>query len=677
MKKWIVKERWERRIIALVGILIAVVLIFFQSKTIFGGDGGDLVAAICVGGVPHPPGYPLYTLIGKFFLKIPLFTPAWRVSFLSSLPALITGIIVYLIVAKITKNYLAAVLAWLILSFNYLFWLYAEVPEVFSLNNLFLAILIILTLSLIENINQKKIYLLSFFLGLSLSHHHFSLWFYPIFLFFIFWYQKRYWFKNLNIFLILKSFIFFLIGLLPYFYLFFSAQNYPPISWDSPVNFKNFWRLFTRADYGTFLSHGGALYVDLKDRLFLVWSFFLILKEYWGVIGIFFLFTGMFFLYKKEKIFFWLIFSLWIWELFFIFYSGFGLGSKDVFGIGIFIRFLLPGILFSSIFIGCGAYFFTFWLADLLRKKRILINIKKSTFILLMMSFLLIYPLSLFLKNFKIFYFLRNDFTAENFAKDILDTIPSNGVLLLSFDNPLFNTQYLHYCLKERLDVNVLHLSLFEEEFFYPNLKKNYPFLDFPERGEEDFLNKFLEKNRSRPIFTNNLNYIKTGVFIPWGLVYRWYPSKKEIPPLDEVFKINKEIWSKYHDPKEGILSLFKPATLQSILDEYYRPSKNLAILFLESEKYDEAKYFLEIAQKYNNKDPFLFIDFGRILMKQKKCQEAEEKLLKAAEIFPSSLPYFYLEKNANDCFKDEQKAQEFNQLYLKLKKSEEKNLFE
>lgn len=677
MKRQIKKERWEKKIIALVGVFLAFVLIFFQSKSIFGGDGGDLVSAICVGGVPHPPGYPFYTLLGKLLLKIPYFTPAWRVSFLSSLPALITGIIVCLIVAKITKNYLAAILAWLILSFNYLFWLYAEVPEVFSLNNLFLAVLIILTFSLIEDITPKKIYLFFFVLGLSLSHHHFSLWFYPVFLFFIFWYQRKFWLKNLKISLFLKSFLLFLIGLLPYVYVFLSAKNYPPISWDSPVDFKNFWRLFSRADYGTFLSHGGALYVDLKDRLFLVWSFFLILKEYWGLIGIFFLFWGVLFLYQRKRDFFWLIFSLLIWELFFIFYSGFGLSSKSVFGIGVFIRFLLPGILFSSIFIGCGIYFFVLWLADLLRKKRLLVNIQKEVFILLLMLFLFLYPFSLFFKNFKTFYFLRNDFTAENFAKDILDTVPPGGILLLSFDNPLFNVQYLHYCLKERADVSVFHLSLFEKEFFYPNLKKNYPSLDFPEREDKEFLNKFLEKNKSRPVFTNNLNYIKTGVFIPWGLVYRWYSSKKEIPSLDEVFRINKEIWSSYHDPKEGILSFFRPVTLESILDDYYQPSKNLAVLFLESEEYEKAEYFFEIAQRYNNKDPLLLIDFGRALMNRKKCQEAEEKLLKAAEISSSSLPYFYLEKNAKDCFEDEKKAQEFRQLYLKFKRFEEKNLLE
>ncbi|MBW2474999.1 MAG: DUF2723 domain-containing protein, partial [Deltaproteobacteria bacterium] len=35
-------------------------------------------------GVPHPPGYPTYTLLGWLFTRLPFGSIAWRVNLLSS-----------------------------------------------------------------------------------------------------------------------------------------------------------------------------------------------------------------------------------------------------------------------------------------------------------------------------------------------------------------------------------------------------------------------------------------------------------------------------------------------------------------------------------------------------------------------------------------------------------------
>lgn len=47
-------------------------------------DGGDLIAAALVGGVPHPTGYPTYMLLARLWLGLPWGTPAWRVTLLSA-----------------------------------------------------------------------------------------------------------------------------------------------------------------------------------------------------------------------------------------------------------------------------------------------------------------------------------------------------------------------------------------------------------------------------------------------------------------------------------------------------------------------------------------------------------------------------------------------------------------
>ncbi len=46
-------------------------------------DGGDLVTAARVLGVPHPSGYPTWTLLAILFDQLPLGTAAWRATLLS------------------------------------------------------------------------------------------------------------------------------------------------------------------------------------------------------------------------------------------------------------------------------------------------------------------------------------------------------------------------------------------------------------------------------------------------------------------------------------------------------------------------------------------------------------------------------------------------------------------
>ena len=67
------------------GILVAVTVLSVYVRTMYrsvpGGDSGELIVAGCTGGVAHPPGYPLFTMLAILFHALPLgaLTPAHRV----------------------------------------------------------------------------------------------------------------------------------------------------------------------------------------------------------------------------------------------------------------------------------------------------------------------------------------------------------------------------------------------------------------------------------------------------------------------------------------------------------------------------------------------------------------------------------------------------------------------
>lgn len=85
-------QRRLGRILALAAALGAFVVYWLTlAHTITwqhnGADSGDLVTAAFVNGIPHPPGYPLYTLLAFFFARNPIFEPAHGVAIFSALMA--------------------------------------------------------------------------------------------------------------------------------------------------------------------------------------------------------------------------------------------------------------------------------------------------------------------------------------------------------------------------------------------------------------------------------------------------------------------------------------------------------------------------------------------------------------------------------------------------------------
>ncbi|MEO0076743.1 MAG: DUF2723 domain-containing protein, partial [candidate division WOR-3 bacterium] len=66
------KERYLKLIICL-GIIVAVLSVYLYSiaPTASFWDCGELIACSYILGIPHPPGTPLFVIIGRIFTLIP------------------------------------------------------------------------------------------------------------------------------------------------------------------------------------------------------------------------------------------------------------------------------------------------------------------------------------------------------------------------------------------------------------------------------------------------------------------------------------------------------------------------------------------------------------------------------------------------------------------------------
>ena len=117
-----------------------------------GADGGDLAAAVMTGGIPHPPGYPTYMLLGRLFAAIPIADVAWRLNLLSVVCAAATIAILFALAYRILSpsplqgegrdegaSSLAAAVAALAFALSPVFWSQALITEVYTLHILFVA----------------------------------------------------------------------------------------------------------------------------------------------------------------------------------------------------------------------------------------------------------------------------------------------------------------------------------------------------------------------------------------------------------------------------------------------------------------------------------------------------------------------------------------------------------
>ena len=637
-----------------------------QANTIYGGDAGDLAAAIKTIGIAHPPGYPLYTLLGIILNSIiPLGTLAWRVGLVSSLSSLVALIYLYKVLFILTKKIYISFISVLTLAFLYPIWLYSIVAEVFALNNLFLILLLYFGVKYRENRKIQDLYILSLVLGLSLSHHHIIVFTLPSLILLL--YPLRTTIKLRNIFIML---ILLLVGLLPYLYIIIASFSNPSLNWMGGPTAINFWNVITRVGYGTFTA-GKFIAYEPGLRLYSIVGFLDFVYKDFRVLGIILILFGFYWMFKKRKDYFFFFTSLLASYLFFLFYASFPLTEN--FMVATFERFIQPLYFILSFFVAYGLIYF----AQLIEKliKRIVSYRHQVLVTNLFLGMLIIYPVGLIILNYPKISILKNDFTAENLGRDILNTVEDNAVLIISSDTPLFNTQYVYWSENEWQDVKLIHLSKLWTSFYRSQLEKLYPIIELYDENisSDKKFETFIEKNYKKfPIYSKQSFKSDNGVWLPYGLLFRYYKNGDE-PSNDKIIKINEDLWVKYNDPLSGSLGIYQNLMLSDVLRSYAFARQEIGFWMAKKGYIFEAEKHLLEAKRLYPQDLDSNIILAQVYIIQKKCNdsknETEEVISKNPDDADSLL---VLSINYAVCFKDEVKAREYQALYESKRRGRE-----
>ena len=153
-------------------------------------DCGEFIAVAYTLGVPHPPGSPLFLLLGRIASMLPISEDiAFRVNILSPLSSAFAVFFLYLIIVQIVNHWRgkleskrdaliafgAAVVGSLTFAFTDSHWFNAVEAEVYSFSTFFTAIIVWLILLWSEKADEKGheryILIIAYMIGLATGLH--------------------------------------------------------------------------------------------------------------------------------------------------------------------------------------------------------------------------------------------------------------------------------------------------------------------------------------------------------------------------------------------------------------------------------------------------------------------------------------------------------------------------
>jgi hypothetical protein len=242
-------------------------------------DSGELAAVICTLGIAHPTGYPLFTVLGRCWVMLPL--PWEEILRLNILSAVLVSIVVSLFfktsiaIARAAKTFApkdgvirkwkgapfvaASAIASLTLGFSTTFWSQSTVLEVYALHLVLILLSILTFISGLEDQLQKPDFIsrflicFAFVLGLSFSNHMTSILLAPGFLWLYF---RTFGLRKKSFVRLLVLTPFFLAGLSIYLYLPIRSAAHPLLNWGNPDTLERFFWHVSGKQYRVWMFSG-------------------------------------------------------------------------------------------------------------------------------------------------------------------------------------------------------------------------------------------------------------------------------------------------------------------------------------------------------------------------------------------------------------------------------------
>lgn len=445
----------------------------------FGTDGGDLITAAATLGIPHPPGYPLYTTLGYGFAQLPIGPVAFRLNLFSAgCMALAAALIAWSVPPtpallrsqkdangggswrsspvdeKRSTGLGVSILAGLAFAAAPLVWGQATIAEVHALNALLVAAMLALLAPGIlyaEAISTRRLAVACWVWGLSLTHQLTALALAPVFFIAI----RRSTITHHSSLVTRHA-----VRLTPYALLFFlplslylllllRAAAQPPVNWLGEATLANWWSLITARIY-----RGYAFGVPLSDYPARLVALAQMLIAQFGWLGVGLMALG---LYRNRQRVSAPVMSAAL-------YGVFALGYNTVDS----QLYLIPVWLLGAYALAAGAHALTQYASRFTHHASL---VTRHALRLAYCAVLIFLIPGLSVINHFTAQDLRADRRAEVFAQTILTAAPHNALIVTHLDAHTFTLWYYRLVEGQRLDVAIIDARLAAYPWYDPMLR--------------------------------------------------------------------------------------------------------------------------------------------------------------------------------------------------------------
>lgn len=516
----------------LFGLLALGLYLWTMGPSVMGGDSGELLLASWTGGVAHPPGYPLYTMLTWAFAKALAFGDvAWRYNVFSGVCNAIAAVVLGRLVERITKDFWAGLVTASILAFSPLMWRYSVVAEVFGLNQVLIAAFLSVLWSFLEVRSTKNWLLLCLISGLGVAHHHTSVMVTVPVMTGLLWQDRRIVLRRLPGVLVSMA-----AGLLPYLYIIAAAQSVPLMAWGNTSTLSGAIVHFLRQEYGT-LKLGNAM-TGTEHAVLLRLGYFAMDLPLNSLFGLGVWWTVAFFrrtfgasarsedrpqLWSYAA---WTAMACTVYLLSFTYLAN--LSLELPLGYTIQSRFWLQALLFFGVWAGLGFGLAQGWWSQ--HRRAIACG-----------GLVVLIPFGLATES------QRHVTEMRDYGIRVLESLPKDAILFYEGDHTFGAIGYAQRVLGIRPDVDAMHINFLSHPWSRRWAAANYPRIVLPNKGTGQYLQtgynfrELYEANHrdGREIFSINavIRWDKSmdgfAELMPWGMT-RWIVPVTE--PKAEAF---------------------------------------------------------------------------------------------------------------------------------------------
>ncbi|MBI4498301.1 MAG: DUF2723 domain-containing protein [Chloroflexi bacterium] len=462
-----------------------------------GIDSGELALAVSAVGIAHPTGYPLYVVLGKVFTWLPWGEPAFRLNLFSALSAALAAAVLAYAVQRACPaevppwaRDLAAGVAGLLLAFTPALWSQAVITEVYALHSLFVAANLALLLAATDGRRAGRpravLALGCLVAGLALAHHVTILLLAPgtgLYL----WLARRT-LPPLGRREVAVGVGLLLLGLSPYLLLPLRSSQQAVANWGDPQTLANFVAQVSARDYAGMLTGtpttAALARIPAAARLVL---------EQYGWAGVLLITTGGWVLWQQHRA---LAGHLAL-------SGGLVLAQAAHYVARDSEVYLLPLYVLLALALGVGAASALAALPTVVPRRA---GRQRRAFLLTPELARLVGGLAL--AALPVVSYLQHrsavdvhaDGEAVAYAREVLEGLAPQAVVLAADDRETFSLWYVHSVLGVRQDVLVLDARLLAWPWYLDNLRRLYPDLSWPERPRATVA-EVVAATRPRPVY--------------------------------------------------------------------------------------------------------------------------------------------------------------------------------